>query len=127
MSASTMFDTHRHVKELAGHGLSEACAESIVNVVQDGFTHNVATKSDLADLRAGIQEQLTKLDGRAINLEGRVTNIETNMATKTDIANIQRDIERSKNDLTTRIAGLLIAFSGIIGAVFFGALQMSSP
>ena len=77
--------------------------------------------------RAGIQEQLTKLDGRAINLEGRVTNIETNMATKTDIANIQRDIERSKNDLTTRIAGLLIAFSGIIGAIFFGAIQMSSP
>ena len=120
MSDSTMFDTHRHVKELAGHGLSEACAESIVKVVQDGFTHNVATKSALSDFRAGIQEQFTKLDGR-------VTNIETNMATKTDIANIQRDIERSKTDLTWRLAGLLITFSGIIGAIFFGAIQMSSP
>ena len=126
MSDSTMFDTHRHVKELAGHGLSEACAESIVKVVQDGFTHNVATKSDVTELRAGIQEQLTKLDAR-------VTNIETNMATKTDIANTQvnieqrGDIERSKTDLTWRIAGLLITFSGIIGAIFFGAIQMSSP
>ena len=100
MSDSTMFDTHRHVKDLAAHGLSEACAESIVKVVQDGFTHNGATKSDLGELGAGIQGQLTKLDGR-------VTNIETNMATKTDI-------ERCKADLTWRLIGLLIAFSSII-------------
>lgn len=85
MSDSTMFDTHRHVKELAAHGLSEACAESIVKVVQEGFTHHVATKADLTELRAGLQEQLTKLDGR-------VTNIETNMATKNDLASAKTDI-----------------------------------
>ena len=52
MSETTIFDTHRHVKELAAHGLSEACAESIVHVVQDGFAHNVATKADLALLES---------------------------------------------------------------------------
>ncbi len=107
MSDSTMFDTHRHVKELAAHGLSEACAESIVKVVQEGFTHHVATKADLTELRAGIQEQLTKLDGR-------VTNIETNMATKTDIANIQSTLERSKNELTWRLLGILVPIGGLI-------------
>ena len=79
MSDSTTFDSHRHVKELVAHGLSEASAETIVNVVQDGSTHHVDTKADLAEFRLGIQEQLTKLDGR-------VTNIEDNMATKTDLA-----------------------------------------
>ena len=52
MSDTTMFDTHRHVKELATHGLSEACAESIVKVIQDGYSHNVATKTDLALLES---------------------------------------------------------------------------
>ena len=113
MSESTMCDTHRHVKELAAHGLSEACAESIVKVVQEGFTHHVATKTDLAELRAGIQEQLIKLDGR-------VTNIETNMATK-------GDIDRCKTDLTWRFIGLLIAFSSIIITGFFAALQTYLP
>ena len=120
MSDSTMFDTHRHVKELAAQGLSEACAESIVKVVQDGFTHHVATKADLAEFRIGIQEQLAKLDGRITTLDGRVTNIENNMATKSDI-------ERCKTDLTWRFIGLLIAFSGIIITGFFAALQMYLP
>ncbi len=35
-------------------------------------------------------------------------------ATATDIANIQREIERSKNDLTWRLLGILIAIAGLI-------------
>ena len=120
MSDTTMFDSYRHVKELAAHGLSEACAKSIVNVVQDGFTHHVATKADLAELRIGMQEQFTKLDVSLTALDGRVTNIETGMATKTDI-------ERCKNDITWRIIGLGFAFSGLIITGFFAALQMYLP
>ena len=64
--------------------------------------------------------------------------LEKNLATKTDVANIQhaieqlrattqRDIERSKNDLTWRVIGLFIVFSGIIVTGFFAALQMYLP
>lgn len=113
MSDTTMFDSYRHVKELEAQGLSEACAKSIVNVVQDGFTHHVATKADLAEFRVGMQEQLTKLDGR-------VTNIETNMATKTDL-------ERWKNDITWRVIGLGFAFSGIIITGVFAVFRMYLP
>ena len=61
----------------------------------------------------------------------QVRILENHIATKTDIEQLraatQRDIERSKNDLTWRVIGLFIVFSGIIVTGFFAALQMYLP
>ena len=100
MSDSVMFDTHRHVKELAAHGLSEACAESIVKVVQEGLTHHVATKADLAEFRGSLREDMAEFRG----------------SLREDMANLRADIASWKNELTWRLLGGFTAIAVLMVA-----------
>lgn len=47
--------------------------------------------------------------------------IETQLATKVDIADVRRDIELAKHELTIRIGAMVIALGGFLSALkFFG-------
>lgn len=47
--------------------------------------------------------------------------IETQLATKADIADVRRDIELAKHELTIRIGAMVIALGGFLSALkFFG-------
>ena len=61
--------------------------------------------------------------------QGQIAYLNATAATKTDIANIQRDIERSKNDLIKWFTHTLLVFAGIIMAGMAALLQifLNSP
>lgn len=47
--------------------------------------------------------------------------IETQLATKADIADVRRDIELAKHELTVRVGAMIVALGGFLAAVkFFG-------
>ena len=50
------FDTHKAVKALKEAGFDDAQAEAVVATVGDAIGGNVATKSDIADLKSAIAE-----------------------------------------------------------------------
>lgn len=57
---STTFDTYAAVKNLERAGFQEAQAEAVVRTVGEAIDDQVATKADLAALRAEVQADLFK-------------------------------------------------------------------
>ena len=58
---STTFDTYAAVKNLERAGFQEAQAEAVVRIVGEAVDDQVATKADLAALRAEVQADLFKV------------------------------------------------------------------
>ena len=81
------FNTHEAVKALKGSGFDEKQAESVVETINKAVNETVATKADLAVLGADLAV-LTK------TVEGIQENIEKNMATKTDLSNLETRMMR---------------------------------
>lgn len=52
------FDTHEAVKTLTQAGAEESLAEAVVATVSNAMSENVATKADIAELRADMYRQL---------------------------------------------------------------------
>ena len=50
------FDTHRAVKALRGAGFSDAQAEAVTEQISTAIGENVATKSDIALVRADMEK-----------------------------------------------------------------------
>ena len=59
--SSLAFDTHAAVKRLQGAGADERLAEAFVSTFGSMLTENVATKSDIADLRATTKSDIAEL------------------------------------------------------------------
>ena len=55
------FDTHRAVKGLRDAGFKEAQAEAVVTIFGEVMDGNLATKSDIADLRTDVKSDITDL------------------------------------------------------------------
>ena len=64
--AMKMFDTYKAVKDLEQVGIDENVARVMVGVVGDAMTENVATKTDIADLRAEIRESEARMTLRFV-------------------------------------------------------------
>ncbi|WP_419737858.1 hypothetical protein [Ruegeria sp.] len=56
------FDTMAAVRRLRDSGISEEQAEAITQTVRDGVTGGVATKADLAELKAEMKIDIGKLE-----------------------------------------------------------------
>ena len=75
--SSLAFDTHAAVKRLQGAGADERLAEAFVSTFGSMLTDNVATKSDIADLRATTKSDIAEL--RA-DLKTEIANLRTEIA-----------------------------------------------
>lgn len=64
--ATRTFDTYKAVKDLEQVGIDENVARVMVGVVGDAMTENVATKTDIADLRAEIRELEARMTVRFV-------------------------------------------------------------
>ena len=64
--AWSAFDTHKAVKELCGAGFDDVQAEAVVEQINNAFSENVATKSDVERLatREELREAVAKLATR---------------------------------------------------------------
>lgn len=58
------FDTHRAVKALCEAGAAEPLAEAVVATVGDAIGGNVATKADIAEVRAELKAEIGGLEAR---------------------------------------------------------------
>ncbi len=59
--ATLAFDTHKAVKVLQAAGADESLAEAVVATVGEAMGENVATKADIAGLKADIAELEARL------------------------------------------------------------------
>ena len=70
--ASATFDTLHAAKALTAAGFEAQQAEAITDTIRDAFTESVATKADIAELRADMASLETRLVERIDAVETRV-------------------------------------------------------
>ena len=64
---SVAFDTHAAVKRLQDAGADERLAEAVVATLGAAVSEHVATKTDLATVKADLTAQIEKLELRMTN------------------------------------------------------------
>ena len=64
--ASATFDTLHAAKALTAAGFESQQAEAITNTIREAFTESVATKADIADLRAELKADIANLETRLV-------------------------------------------------------------
>ena len=82
-----MFNALKYIKTLEGVGFPREQAEAQVQLVIESFQENVATKSDVADLKSEMSQVKSDL--------------------KTQIAEV-------KSDLVIRLGGLIVVSTGVL-------------
>ena len=66
------FDTYKAVKSLREAGADEALAEAVVATVGDAIGGNVATKADLAEVKAELKSEIAAVKTEIAELEARL-------------------------------------------------------
>ena len=100
MQANVTFNTHKAVKALKSSGFNEKQAESVVETIDKAVNETVATKADLAILGADLEVQGAKIDA----LRETVKGIQDNMATKSDLAVLTKTVEGIQENIDKNIA-----------------------
>ena len=123
MSEAIAFDTHRFVKRLTDSGFTERQAETLAEEHVALLNANLATKSDVAEIEAGIEalRQETKAGIEALRQETKVGMEALRQETKVGMEALRYEtkatIEASKADLMKWLIGALIAQGGLIVAL----------
>ncbi len=104
MSEAIAFDTHRFVKHLTEAGFTERQAETLAEEQVTLLNANLATKSDVARIEAGVEvlRQETKSD--IARLEAGIEALR--QETKSDIARLEAGIEALRQETKAEIEGL---------------------
>jgi multidrug efflux pump subunit AcrA (membrane-fusion protein) len=118
------FDTHSSVKTLTAAGMPEGQAEAITELFKasrDADLNVLATKADLAQLRADLQQQIAEL--RA-DLQQQIAAVRSDLQQQIAAlgGEIQRDIAETKADILKWMFGMIagaviINVMAIIGAM----------
>ena len=75
-------DTHKAVKKLQKVGFDESQAEAVVGMVGEAYDDSVATKVDIAELRAEIHEVRAELRAEAKAIRAEIRDLEQRMTIK---------------------------------------------
>lgn len=90
------FDTHQAVKVLTAAGADESLAEAVVATVGEAVSGNVATKADLAEVKAELKSEI--------------------VAVKAEIAEVRAELKIDLGDLEARLhRHLWVMAAGIVG------------
>ena len=108
-------DTHASIKRLADAGVPDNQAEALVELMAQQH-EDVATKADIAALQSA-----TKADIAALN--DKITTLQSNMATKIDLAEVKADIAEMKTGLAEMKTHLLISMI-TLGGVMIAAIKL---
>src|SRR5262245_40921494 len=115
------FDTLRMAQRLEAAGFSapqaagasEALAEALVGA-------DLATKSDISDLRAEMKSEFAALraemkgDSATIRAETKSDSASVRAEIKSEFVLVRRDMELLRRDVTLRLSGMMIAGVGVI-------------
>ena len=96
------FDTYKAVKSLREAGADEALAEAVVATVGDAIGGNVATKADLAEVKAELKTEIAivKTDLAEVSAE-----------LKTEIAAVEARLYRHLWVMAAGIVGLTVSLT----------------
>ena len=121
------FDTHKAVKVLQDAGADEHLAEAVVNTIGSAMGENVATKVDIAELKAEIAESTAATKAEIAELKAATKADTTKLkadidelkaATKADIAELKVSTQAEVAELKVWLLGhLWVAVGVIIGAL----------
>ena len=105
--ATAPFDTPKAKETLIRFGFPEEQATGVVTMTRDAVLESVATKEDIADLKAGV----TDLKAGVTDLKADVTDLKVDIAglkanQKVDIANLKVDIADLKANQKADVADL---------------------
>ena len=96
------FDIHQAVKMLTAAGADEALAEAVVATVGDAVSGNVATKADLAEVKA-------ELKGDIAAVKAEVAEVRAEL--KTDLAGLKAGLYRHLWVIAAGIVGLTVSLT----------------
>ena len=123
MSEAIAFDTHRFVKRLTESGFSERQAETLAEEYLVLLNSNLATKTDILEVKATISEVeanlQTNISKVGANLQTTISKVGANLQTKIEALRQETkfEIERMKSDLLKWMLGALIVQGGLIVAL----------
>ena len=66
------FDTRKAVRNLQAAGFAEAQADAMVDTLAEAFTNTVATKTDIAEVKADIEKLEASTKADIANLKAEV-------------------------------------------------------
>ena len=110
------FDTHKAVKALREAGADEALAEAVVATVGDAVGGNVATKADLAEVKAELKSDMaavkTDLAEVKAELKSDMAAVRADLAeVKSDIAEVEARLYRHLWAMAAGIVGLTVSLT----------------
>ncbi len=113
------FDTLKAMKRLTATGVEEAQAEAIIETVGGAMTETLATKDDLAllkaDLTAEIAVGIAEVRGEIAGTEGR---LETKIVeVRTEIESLRTEIAKGQTTQLRWTVGCMVAIAGVIVSV----------
>ena len=97
MALTPMFDTHQAVKELTEAGFAEAQAEAVVATVSRSTSENVATKTDISELRAEVKTDVAGV--------------------KADITVVKADIASLRTEMVALEMRIIVKMTGVVLAI----------
>ena len=115
------FDTLHAAKTLTQAGFAPPQAEAITDTIRAAFTDSVATKGDIAELRAEMAAVRTELKGDIATTKADIAAVQAKL--EADIAAVQAkleaDIAAVKTDMAEQFAALYkqlwVMAVGIVG------------
>ena len=131
MSEAIAFDPHRFVKRLTESGFTEKQAETLAEEHVVLLNANLATKADIAEVKAGMEafRQETKAGIEALRQEVTAGIEALRQEMKADIARVEAGTEALRQETTAGIEALRLETKAVIEAVkadllkwLFGAL-----
>ena len=115
------FDTHQAVKALTAAGADETLAEAVVSTIGDAVSGNVATKTDLAKVEAGLKGDIAAVKAELTEVKAELTEVKAELkgdiaAVKAGMAGIRAELKTDLGDLEARLHRHLWAMAaGIVG------------
>ncbi len=105
MPEAIAFDTHRFVRRLTDGGFTEEQAETLAEEHVALLNANLATKADIARIKAGMD---------ALRQETKAAIETLRQEVKADIAKVETRMESIKFDLMKWLIGAMIAQGGLV-------------
>ena len=140
--ATITFDTLKATENLESAGMDTRQAKAVVNTLADAFTDTVATKTDIAELRADVVTVRAEIGKLEAATKADLAEVKTELkaeiaAVKADISEVKIDIDKLESSTKAEIAGvkadvfraLWIQGAGLVGiqlaiaALLFAAIR----
>jgi septal ring factor EnvC (AmiA/AmiB activator) len=113
MTAQVLFNPLTYIDRLTRGGFSQEQARASAEALETAFTEGVATKSDIAEVRAEIAATESRLRAEIASSESRLRAEIAGV--RTEIAGVRTEIAQSKNDTLRWVLTFILA---LVGAVF---------